>query len=488
MRGELHRMTGLMLLIALAAGICAGCGGEFSGHSRERTASGGAVSGGAVSGGAVSGGAVWEEAVSGGAVKKISVEKRRKKDQSSWFFSENNFYYLREIEGRGGIPVECVIIERDLSEGTEREINRKDLSGLCYVDDDWVYYVAGESGGSVDDRVSASLYRAPIEKNRLNIRKEECLLTDKKGIDVFGVEGVYCDGRYLLYITEDGNGTYKKYDLKKKRFVGNLHKDKRNCDSQILSVVDGYVYLRMGEDEEFYWQKLDSAEITKITGEMVWGEAHAAIGKDVYYSDEYAMPFSVMKYNVEDGSREKVVSEKQLRELLEQNRLLLEKDKTYESYNLAGMFVSRNRLYMQFEISWDNKIGVGYSRNILVYLEPEKGGELHYDKALTEFLAYDKPQEHWFDGTFLNEAYCSRGRCVEMTDERCYMEVHDQESDKITLACYDFQSGGFVYLTEEDLDWYLPYFTVPFRNLESLLTGDEALEGKDYDWPYHLYL
>ena len=485
MRGELHRMTGLMLLIALAAGICAGCGGEFSGHSRERTASGGAVSGGAVSGGAVSGGAVWEEAVSGGAVKKISVEKRRKKDQSSWFFSENNFYYLREIEGRGEIPVECVIIERDLSEGTEREINRKDLSGLCYVDDDWVYYVAGESGGSVDDRVSASLYRAPIEKNRLNIRKEECLLTDKKGIDVFGVEGVYCDGRYMLYTTDDGK--YKKYDLKKKRFIGKLDKDKRNDESQILSVVDGYIYLRMGEEEKeaFYCQKLEGSEVTKIIDETVWGMAHIAMGKDVYYSEEYAMPFTIMKYNVENGSREEAVSEKQLDKLFEQNKLLPGTERTYD---LIGMFVSGNRLYMQFQTQWNDEKGVGFDKMVLVYLEPGKGGELHYDKALTEFLAYDKPQEQWFDETFLNEAYCSRGRCVEMTDERCYMEVHDQESDKNTLACYDFQSGGFVYLTEEDLDWYLPYFTVPFRNLESLLTGDEALEGKDYDWPYHLYL
>ena len=488
MRGELHRMKRLLLSLAIAAGICAGCGGEFSGHSRERTASGGAVSGGAVSEGAVSGGAVWEEAVSGGAVKKISVEKRRKKDQSSWFFSENNFYYLREVEGRGEIPVECVIIERDLSEGTEREINRKDLSGLCYVDDDWVYYVAGESGGSVDDRVSASLYRAPIEKNRLNIRKEECLLTDKKGIDVFGVEGVYCDGRYLLYITEDG--IYKKYDLKKKRFIGNLDKDKRNYDSQILSVVDGYVYLRMGEKEGFYWQKLDAAEITKITGEMVWGMAHAAIGKDVYYSEEYvyAMPFSVMKYNVEDGSREKAVSEKQLRELLEQNGLLTEKDRTFESYDPIGMFISGKRLYMQFEIIWHNKMGVQYNRNVLVYLEPERGRELHYDKVLTEYLSYDKPQGDWVEGVFLERYDCSRGRCVQMTDERCYMEVCHTESDKNTLVCYDFQSGEFMYLTEEDLDWYLPYFTAPFRNLESLLGGDDVLEGKDYDWPYHDYL
>ncbi len=475
----MKKKIGYILCIFLAACFFVGCGGEFAGLSRE-----GAASGGAASGGAVSGGAVSEGAVSGGAVKKIPVEKGRKKDRDSWFFSENNFYYLREVEGRGKRLVDCVIVERNLSEDTEREINRKDLSALCYVDDDWVYYVAWEeSGHSEDDPEPASLYRAPIEKNQLNIRKEECLLTDKKGIDAFGGEGIYCDGRYLLYITEEG--IYKKYDLKKKRFIGNLDKDKRNYGSQILSVVDGYVYLRMGKEEGFYWQKLDAAEITQITGEMVWGMAHAAIGKDVYYSEENAI--SVMKYNVEDGSREKAISEKQLRELLEQNGLLTEKDRTFESYEPIGMFVSGKRLYMQFEIIWHNKMGVQYNRNVLVYLEPERGRELHYDKVLTEYLSYDKPQGDWFEGVFFERYDCSRGRCVEMTDERCYMEVCHPESDKNTLACYDFQSGEFMYLTEEDLDWYLPYFTAPFRNFECLLGGDDTLEGRDYDWPYYDY-
>ena len=483
MRGELHRMKRLLLSLAIAAGICAGCGGEFSGHSRERTASGGAVSGGAVSEGAVSEGAVWEEAVSGGAVKKTPVEKRRKKDRDNWFFSENNFYYLRKDEGGRKEQSDWVLMERDLSEGTEREISRKDVNALCYVDDDWVYYVVwDESKDPEEDSTTDSLYRAPIEKNRLNIQKEQRLMTDKKGINICA----YCDGRYLLYITN--SGIYQKYDLKEKRFIGNLDRDERNHDSRVLSVVDGYVYLRMGEEEGFYWQKLDSEEITKISGEMVWGEAHAAIGKDVYYSETYAMPFSVMKYNVEDGSREKAVSEKQLRELLEQNGLLTEKDRTFESYDPIGMFISGKRLYMQFEIIWHNKMGVQYNRNVLVYLEPERGRELHYDKVLTEYLSYDKPQGDWVEGVFLERYDCSRGRCVQMTDERCYMEVCHTESDKNTLVCYDFQSGEFMYLTEEDLDWYLPYFTAPFRNLESLLGGDDVLEGKDYDWPYHDYL
>ena len=475
----MKKKVGYLLCIFLAACLFAGRGGEFAGRSREGAVSGGAVSGGAVSEGAVSGGAVWEEAVSGGAVKKIPVEKRRKKDRYSWFFSENNFYYLRKDEGGRKGQADWVIMERDLSEGTEREINRKDVNALCYVDDDWVYYVVWEeSEDSEEDLTTGSLYRAPIEKNRLNILKEERLMADKKGIDICA----YCDGRYLLYITS--SGMYQKYDLKEKRFIGNLDRDERNYDSRVLSVVDGYVYLRMGEEEGFYWQKLDSEEITKISGEMVWGEAHAAIGKDVYYSEYLAMPFSLMKYNVEDGSQKEVVSEKQLKALLLQNGLLPEDDEPDESYYPIGMFISGKRLYMQFEIIWQDKKDL-CSRHILVYLEPESGGEIHYDKVLTECLAYKKPRRKWDEDVFCDRYY-SRGRCVEMTDERCYMEVCHPESDKNTLACYDFQNGEFMYLTEEDLDWYLPYFTAPLRNIE-IPEEVEALEGKDRDWPYYDY-
>lgn len=475
----MKKKAGYLLCIFLAACFFAGCGGEFAGRSREGAVSGGAVSGGAVSGGAVSGGVVWEGAVSGGAVKKIPVEKRRKKDRYSWFFSENNFYYLRKDEGGRKGQADWVIMERDLSEGTEREINRKDVSALCYVDDDWVYYVVWEeSENPEDDLVIDSLYRAPIEKNRLNILKEQRLMTDKKGIYICA----YCDGQYLLYITD--SGMYQKYDLKEKRFIGNLDRDERNHDSRVLSVVDGYVYLRMGEEEGFYWQKLDSEEITKISGEMVWGVAHVAIGKDVYYSEGYATPFPVMKYNVEDGSREEAVSEKQLKALLLQNGLLPEDDEADESYCPIGMFISGKRLYMQFEIIWRDKKDL-CSRHILVYLEPESGGEIHYDKVLTEYLAYKKPRRKRYEDVYCDRYY-SRGRCVEMADERCYMEVCHPESDKNTLACYDFQSGEFMYLTEEDLDWYLPYFLAPLRNIE-IPEEVEALEGKDRDWPYYDY-
>ena len=63
--------------IVLAVVFFTGCGGEFSGFSRERTASGGAVSG---------------EAVSGGAVKPVGKDR----SENYSYCNEKNLYYVED--------------------------------------------------------------------------------------------------------------------------------------------------------------------------------------------------------------------------------------------------------------------------------------------------------------------------------------------------------------------------------------------------------
>lgn len=75
MKGKLYRMTGLMLLMALLAGTCAGCGGEYIGMSGKGVVSGGGVSG---------------QAVSGGAVKPAGKDRSKKYT----YCNERNLYYI----------------------------------------------------------------------------------------------------------------------------------------------------------------------------------------------------------------------------------------------------------------------------------------------------------------------------------------------------------------------------------------------------------
>ena len=446
------RIVSGTLVFLLCAGLLTGCGGEYAGVSEN-----GAVSGGVVSGSVVSGQAVVEEAV----MDKKANELSGKKDRTNWFCSEKNFYYLPSTYSKDKF------VEHNLTDGTEREIKRENFWDLCYVDNDWVYYVVQGNSEKEDDK----LFRAPIEDDRVKIKKEECLFADKD----LSCQ-VYCDGRYLLYIMDSGK--YRKYDLKQKKDIGTLYKDKKDYESDILAVVNDYVYLRLGE-KGLYRQKLDSDKITKITKETVWGTAMAVMGEDVYYSEEYAMPFHIMRYDPEDGSTEEVVSEQQIATLLQENHVLGEKypdlSSNIKTYDPVGMFACGERMYVQLEVEWeDRSSGYPGCMNIVFYLEPDINNELHYVRELTECLAADKPTEGYA------KKYYSRGRCVEMTEDKCYMEIYNPETDKDTLASYDFGSGKFTYLTDKEMEWYLPYYVAPHQMMEKLF---EDMPGyKDADW------
>lgn len=450
----MKKQIAIILCASLLLNMLSGCGGEYTGVSGRD----GSVSGGAVSGGAVSGGAVSPQAVSGGAItEKKLTSLSGQKDRTNWFCSDTNFYYMTSY-GEDGF------VEHNLVDGTERKIHRKNLWQLCYVDNDWVYYVV-QAGREKD-----KLYRAPIKDNRVNIKKEECLFKEKNEI----FTDIYCDGRYLLYIT--GDGMYRKYDLKENRDIGSLYKDEKYGDCNVLAVVDGYVYLRFAE-KGLYRQKLDSEDLIRITKETVWGTAIAVMGEDVYYSEQYAMPFGIMKYHSENGRKEEVVSKAQIQALLRENQLLdKEAYANITEYDPAGMFVCGERIYVQLKLTWEGA-GSICCKNIVFYLEPNKDGELHYAKELTECLVDEKPMEEY------GKTFYSRGRCVEITEETCYMEIYNPETDKNTLAGYDFSSGEFRYMTDKEMAWYLPYYVAPYQMMEKLF-GDMP-HYKERDWDYN---
>ncbi len=432
--------------VGLAVLLLTGCGGEYTDVSSDW----GAASGGAVSGEAVSGGAIEE--------KKLPVSDG-KKNRYNWFYSDTNFYYMTLGYGTDGF------VEYNLETGTERKIKRENFWQLCYVDKDWVYYVIN----NINQKKVDELCRAPIEDNQVNLNKEEHLFSDKEEI----VSGIYCDGRYLLY--ESGR-EYRKYDLKKKRDIGNY---KRYEDSTVLAVVDGYVYLRLYEAgvAGLYRQKLDSEKMTRITKGEIWGTALAVMGGDVYYSEDAASPFCIMKYHSEDGSKEVAVSEKQLEKMFRENHLPDGKgpdSSMYIQYDPAGMFACGNRLYIQMQVGWEEKNGLTGCKNIVFYLEPEKDGELHYEKELTECMLYEHPYY-----AYVREYY-SRGRCVEITEEKCYIEIYNPQTDKNTLGCYDFGSKKFRYMTQEDRDWNLSWYVAPHFMMEKL--WDDMPGYKDSDW------
>ncbi len=447
------------LCLGLAVVLLAGCGGRHTGISNRGTVSGGVVSAGAVSGGAVS-----EGAVSGGAIeeKRLPISSE-KKNRYNWFYSDTCFYYSPSGYGAGEF------VEHNLADGTNRRVVRKNLWQLCYVDKEGVYYVVEAARKKESD----ILYRAPIEDGRVNIEKEKALFSTEDGF----FSDIYFDGRYLFY--ESDIGEYHKYDLKKKREIKSIYNDDYE-DSAVLSIVDGYIYFRHegGEDKGFYRQKMDSGKVTKITGKSVWGTAMAVMGENVYYAEEYAEPFCIRKYHLGDGSKKVAVSEKQIEEMFRENNLPdgtgPDPSKFIRYDELAGLFVCGDRLYIQMTVMWEDKNGPTDHKNIVFYLEPGKDETLHYAKEITECMLYERPYSDYI------MKYYSRGRCVEMTEEKCYMEIYNPQTDKNTLGCYDFKSGEFKYLTDRDMEWYLSYYVAPHRLMERVW---EDLPGfRDADW------
>lgn len=453
------------LCIWLAAGVLAGCGGEYAGTTDQ----------GGVSGSAVSGSAVTDGVVSDSAVKGVESKEEREKNRTNWYCSETNFYYAMT----GFISDKPFIMEWNKENGTKRKIECEDLSNLCYVDDNWVYYTVFGKWFDENDFHSEELYRAPIEQNRLNLEKAELLFTERLGISY---NDIYCDGSYVAYIDEEMR--YKKYDLKEKRFIGNFAKDKKEYETDILAVSGENIYLRLEGKGGLYSQKLDSAKTIKITDGYVLGSAFAATESDVYYSEEYALPFTLMKYHLEDGSKQAVLTEKQVDEFLKQ-MIVTEEEESYLRYEPNWMFVSGNRLYIQFEVQWDREKGLSYHKQVIAYLELEDNAELHYAKELTEYLERKDGAGHSEEReTYEGSIDLSMGCCVDMTDEKCYMYCYDPKVNKTRLACYDFAKGDFSYPDKEDMDWYLPYYAAPFVSMEKFMSETYMYYEYDSDWDF----
>lgn len=472
----LRRRISFLCCTALAAALLAGCGGEFDRASAgSGEASGSAVSGAAVSGTAVSGSAVDELPVSSPGVKRPAQRVNGKKDRENWFYSETNFYYARTCEQNESDGT-TYIVERNLADGTERQILCNDLSNLCYVDDNWVYYTVDGEYFDGHSFPSTHLYRAPIEKNRLNLDKAKQILTEYAGIEP---ETLYCDGRYVIYITIDyldcQDSIYKIYDLKKQDYTENFVNSQDGCDP-LLAVAGGRIYFRL-DDRGFYCHELKSGKQTKISGREVYGSTFAVAESDVFYSEDAAIPLSVKKYHWKDGSKQKVITEKQIEELVVENHLAKGKD---FGFQIDGMFISGNRLYVQFELDWNNGgVGSECKKEVVAYIDIKDDQELHYAKELTECLTGDNIiyEES-------GDKFYSRGKCIDMTDETCYMLVYNETSKKITLARYDFAQEQFSYVEREDLDWHLPYFAASFVAMEKTF---EEMPDRESDWTYTYY-
>lgn len=483
--------------ICLAAALFTACGGEYAGTTEGNAVSGGTVSGEAVSGGAVSDGAVSDPAVSGPALKDERPEDfvSKKKKSKYQFCNDSHLYYMED-----GFPP---IMEYDLSDGSHREIKFGEedrIAAISYVDNDWVWYVK-----EIEMPVyRPEIWRAPVEDGKLNVKKEEFVFSDPCGMDV---EEIYCDGRYVLYMTYSRNkyevymtgssSYYRKYDLKEKKYIFDVTSDENEGGIDTLIAVTGDVAFINGYDGVFR-QDLDSSEKVMVTEEGCY-ERVAVTEKDLFYLEESGEHSCyICQYHLEDGSKKELITTEQIQRFLKEGGFLKVSGKTgsksSNEWYLDYLFVSGDRLYVQISLERKEN-GVTVSKKVVLSQKTGSKNELRYEKGLTECLANPKNNQKKFEKIYDDEEdegemslFLSRGTCLYMSGDKCFMELYDPKQDKNRVACYDLSSDSMRFLTKKDPDWYVPFYDGAVPDwAETVYPSDISWDmpnNKKVDWPY----
>lgn len=419
--------------IVLAVVFFTGCGGEFSGFSRERIASGGAVSG---------------EAVSGGAVKPVGKDR----SENYSYCNEKNLYYVEDDTG--------TLIEHDRQSGKERRLPVKGITDICYVDEDWVYYEAISS-----DRGKDQIWRAPVKKEnqwKLDETAAERML--EKRADGYRI---WCNGSFIIYLEPDDVGVaLKLYNIRKKQY------EPSGMGSGFSSVVGVFrESVVVTCDRGLVEKKLGSDTINLIRGD----EERSSISytaSDVPNNELFWMERegnekndALWRYRLEDGKKEKLFDLAQIRQLLIGWGTLEDCEcETAEGHEilLENLFIRGDHLYAQFWILGGHD--VPECRNMIVISKKRDGsGEWEWEKEINEYLHNPEADQKLF-GKFTNSGcewesiYRSRGSVVMMAGDICLMYLEHTGEKKNQLASYDFHTGMFKWLTKQDWQWWLPYY------------------------------
>ncbi len=417
------KMISLCLCAVIVMGTLTACGGAQD----ATTGTGGTVSGSAIRGSAVSGGAVKEQ-----NVPNTTVAKTR----NNWFCNDTHLYYVQEGE----------LIQRDLADGSEQRKKIKRLYDICYVDNEWVYYVkwskyTDKHGNSW--RIYDKLFRAPIEDGECKIGAEELVLKEKEASDLWiSKSDSYCDGKYLVL-----GDWYQKYDLKTKKILVS------SDEYEYLGVFGDTVFLG-GEDGGLFCQELESDAITRIVEDEMSPWYLTGTEEDVFF---YEMD-AIWRYHMETGKLEKVVEDSGIREMLYKNGYIanVNDEECFVTYD-ENLFVSDERLYMEVDYAWEQD---DVWRSVVVVLSQSMDGDdLRLEEGLTQALANPKENQKPFDKEFYRQIderiYESRGCIVEIVGDQCLMVLQDEKEKKGRLACYDLSQNTWKFVTEKDPERYL---------------------------------
>lgn len=439
-RQRQKRWMVMALLFAVCMGI-GGCGGSTATRGRkgthERGASGSAVSG---------------DAVSGAAIR----EKKEDKKNVKYRYATDTDYYYSDYDDDARY---YVIQER--RDGTQtREIIKTKKNRGCevhYVDADWLYYVE-----ECKENVCV-LYRVPIEKDAegfdvVNLSLREELVRES------GIYTSYWDDRYVVY---DTDSEFVRYDRKNKKTVSRQKFEKLvmdiDDDIDFFGIPGGYVVLIEGKspyvqyDGETDWHPCGTE-----TNICYSGLGSVQTENAVYYLAEEKeawerelfgeLPFEQLPLWKCDGkTTERVLTLPQMKAAMKEAKGMGAADEL-DDFGVTDMYASGGRLYVQFGLNW--REDTVYRMEYVLFSIAEEGGELRYEKELTECMQsrvktrlgeWRREKKVYEDNVAVNDACC-----VHIMNGMAYLSLYDYEKDRGRMGCYELQSGQFRWLSKEE--------------------------------------
>ena len=476
----------ILIYMGILTGLLFACASssENDRKRQEKTASGGGASEQAAVSGNVTGTMANEAegTASGGVVRDTDTDAGEKK----YRFCNDNYLYYKSTEKDS-------LTERNLSDGSEREIRIGNYQALCYVDNDQIYYLKKKrEEGEV--AFQSELWRAPVEDGKMNVKKAELVFTEKLGIDS---AYIHCDGRYLVYIAGVfSEFKFTSYDLQRKKVLW------QGEAAALYGMAGGAAFFY---DEDIMRQNLDSLYPMDEPSEedMYVSEERDGIitmtDTDIFYaaeeySEDYSENIAIIQNHIKDSTTKVIITHGQIKRSLIEEGFIDRGQEEHYVYYPERIFVSGNRLYVQMDISWSRDKVVCWNKAVFSQ-EIGAEGKLHYEKGLTTCLANPKKDQKVFkkitderDEEGMDTLYLSRGGCLYMIEGKCFMYLYDSGKGRNRVACYDLASGKFTFLTEKDADWYLPYYDGAIPYWKAFVSrqeiGMDMPNNKDVNWPY----
>lgn len=427
------RVTGLLLLMALAAGICAGCGGEYIGMSGKGAASGGGVSG---------------QAVSGGAVKPAGKDRSKKYT----YCNERNLYYIGD---------DFKAVERNRKTCEERTL-QMEVDAICYVDADWLYYLT-YIGDEINSR--NQIWRVPVRREqqwKVDESAAEMILEKNLGGSSHYID-YWCNGSYIIFVgdTEEGSDKLQMYNIRKKQYDPAEDTDVWRIlalfeDRVIFSSEKGLGEKKFGAEPVNWFREQKELYLHFWTSDME---------KDEFFwveRESLEEPIVLWRYRLKDGKKKKIADEEddQIRQFLKEKGLL-EDCEAAADHKVAiwGCFVQEGTLYVLLWICGGDE--PPYCYNVVVISKDlDDPGEWRWEKEINEHLHNPESEQKVFQkigrqGIENDCIYRSRGCVVAMAEGICLMYMEHTGEKKNQFASYDLHTGKFKWLTEKDAEWYL---------------------------------